>query len=63
MATTSTINIGTVVLDVYDPKMKQLVWRGSATETVHLSNDPAKNQEHLQKAIAKLLKNYPPKMK
>jgi Domain of unknown function (DUF4136) len=63
MATTSTINIGTLVVDVYDPKQKKLVWRGSGTETVNPSKDPQKNQERLQKAVAKLLKNYPPKTK
>ncbi len=27
-ATTSTINVGTLVLDIYDPTTKSLVWRG-----------------------------------
>jgi hypothetical protein len=59
-ATTSTINVGTLVLDIYDPSMKQLVWRGTATKTIQPSKDPQKNLERLQKAMAKLLKNYPP---
>jgi hypothetical protein len=60
-ATESTINIGTLVLDVYDPATKQLVWTGRASKTIDPSNNQEKNQKNLNKAMAKLLKNYPPK--
>ncbi len=62
-ATTSTINIGTLVLDMYDSATKKQVWRGDASKTLNPSKDPRKNQERLQKAMAKLLKNYPPPVK
>lgn len=62
-ATTSTINIGTLVLDMYDPAAKQLVWRGKATKTLDTNAKPDKRQKNLAKASAKLLKNYPPKSK
>jgi len=62
-ATQSTINIGTMVLDMYDPATKQLVWSGNATKTIDPSSNQQKNQERLNKAMAKLLKNYPPKTK
>lgn len=58
--TSSTINVGTLVLDFYDVATKQQVWRGDATKTLHQSKDPQKNIANLQKAMAKLLKNYPP---
>jgi hypothetical protein len=61
--TTTTVDEGTLVLDLYDPATKQLVWRGSATETVHQSGSPEKKQERLDKAMAKLLKKFPPKAK
>jgi len=60
-ATSSTINIGTLVLDMYNPSTKQLVWTGNATKTIDPSSNQEKNQQRLNKAIAKLLKNYPPK--
>jgi hypothetical protein len=60
-ATSSNINIGTLVLDMYDPGTKQLVWTGSATKTMDPSSNQEKNQKNLNKAMAKLLKNYPPK--
>ena len=62
-ATSSTINVGTLVLDFYDPATKQLVWTGNATKTIDPSSNQEKNQKNLNKAMAKLLKNYPPKQK
>ncbi len=59
-ATSSTIRIGTLVLDLYDVEAKKQVWHGVATKTLNPSKNPEKNQENLQKAVAKLLKNYPP---
>jgi hypothetical protein len=60
-ATQSTINIGSLVLDMYDPSTKQLVWTGTATKAINPSSKQSKNEEHLNKAMAKLLKNFPPK--
>jgi hypothetical protein len=62
-ATTSTINVGTLVLDMYDPASKQLVWRGSASKTLDPNAKPDKRQKNLAKAAQKLLKNYPPPVK
>lgn len=62
-ATSSTINVGTLVLDMYDPAQKKLVWTGTATKTIDPSSNQEKNQKNLNKAMAKLLKNYPPKQK
>jgi len=62
-ATSSTIDIGTLVLDMYDPGTKQLVWTGNATKTLDPSSNQEKNMKNLNKAMAKLLKNYPPKQK
>jgi len=49
-ATPSTINVG-FWSSMYDPTGKQLVWTGQATE----------NQKNLNKAMQKLLKDFPPK--
>lgn len=59
-ATTSTIVIGQVDLDMYDPAAKKLVWRGAATKTLDMKAKPEKRQKNLRKGAAKLLKNYPP---
>jgi len=58
--TTSTIDIGKLVVGLFDPTTKQLVWRGSASKTLNISKDPDKNYRNLEKAMAKLFTNYPP---
>jgi len=60
---TSTIPIGTLVVDLYDPARKQLVWRGDASKTIDIKKDADKNYRNLQKAMAKLFRNYPPQAK
>jgi hypothetical protein len=62
-ATSSTINIGTLVVDIYEVANKQLVWTGRATKTINPGKNQQKDLEHLDKAIAKLMKDYPPPMK
>ena len=57
---TSTISVGMLLVDLYDPAKKLLVWRGDATKAIDLKKDPDKNYKNLQKAMAKLFKNYPP---
>jgi hypothetical protein len=58
--TTSTVDVGSLAVDFYDPGKKELVWRGAATETVSKSGSPEKKQEKLDKAMSKLLKKFPP---
>lgn len=62
-ATTTTITVGTLSLDMYDPAVKQLVWRGTASKTVDANAKPDKRTKNLNKAMTKMLKNYPPKAK
>jgi hypothetical protein len=49
---------GTLVVDLYDAKTKQLIWRGSAEDT--LSNKAEKNEKNLDKGVAKMFKKSPP---
>jgi len=57
---TSTIPVGILLVDLFDPAKKQLIWRGDASKTLDLKKDPDKNYKNLQKAMTKLFKNYPP---
>ena len=61
--TSSTIDVGKLTIGLFDPATKQLVWRGSASKTLDIKKDPDKNYRALEKAMAKLFKNYPPGMK
>jgi hypothetical protein len=60
-ATSTPISVGTLVLDMYDPSTKKLIWTGRATKTLDPSNNQEKRQKNLDKAMQKLLKNFPPK--
>ncbi len=62
-ATTSTLTIGSVALDMYDSAQKRLVWRGVATKTIDPGAKPDKRMKNIQKGAEKLMKNYPPKKK
>jgi uncharacterized protein DUF4136 len=57
---TSTIYVGQLALDMYASSQKALVWRGAASKTLDPKAKPEKQQKNLDKAVAKLLKNYPP---
>ncbi|HXJ11022.1 MAG TPA: DUF4136 domain-containing protein, partial [Candidatus Limnocylindrales bacterium] len=59
-AITSTVNIGTFVLGMYDPTAKKLVWIGAAQHAIEPSKKQEKNQERLNKGAQKLLKDFPP---
>jgi hypothetical protein len=60
MATTipETYEVGTLIVDLFDTKTKQVVWRGTATET--LPEKPEKTAEKLNKAVEKMFKKFPP---
>ena len=61
--TTSTIYTGQLVLDMYSPAGHDLIWRGIVSKTIDPKAKPEKQEKNLNKAIAKLLKEYPPKEK
>src|ERR1700758_4129782 len=60
---TSTIYVGQLGLDMYDSAKKELVWRGTASKTIDPKAKPEKQQKNIAKAVAKLLKDYPPPLK
>jgi hypothetical protein len=62
-STTSTIHIGQLAIDMYDPAQKQIVWRGMGSKEINTQAKPEKKTKNLGKGVAKILKNYPPKKK
>ena len=60
---TSTIYTGQLALDMYDSKNHDLVWRGVVSKTIDPEAKPEKQEKNLNKAVTKLLKNYPPPVK
>jgi hypothetical protein len=55
-----TIYHGDLAIDMYTPSNHHLVWRGVARKTLDPKAKPDKRQENLNKAVAKLMRNYPP---
>ena len=59
--TVDTYKVGTLVVDLFDAKTKNLVWRGSASDT--LSNNSEKNIKNLDKGVQKMFQHFPPEPK
>lgn len=59
--TTEPYQVGTVVVDLFDGKTKNLIWRGSASDT--LSNNAEKNTKNLDKGVQKMFAHFPPEPK
>jgi hypothetical protein len=56
--TTDTYKVGTVVVDLFATKTKQLIWRGAASDT--LSDNSDKNIKNLNESVDKMFKHFPP---
>jgi hypothetical protein len=56
--TTSEYMVGTLVVDIFDAKTKQLMFRGTASDEI--SDKPEKNVKKVQKAAEKMFKDFPP---
>ena len=56
--TIETYKVGTLVVDLFDAKTKQLLWRGNSSDT--LSNNSNKNIQNLDKDVEKMFKQFPP---
>jgi hypothetical protein len=56
--TEETYTVGTLVVDLFDSNTKQLIWRGSASDT--LSNKSSKNIKKLDKSVEKMFDHFPP---
>ena len=63
MGTSTTVvdeyTVGTLVVDMFDTKSKNLIFRGTASDEI--SDKAEKNVKKLEKASDKMFKNFPPK--
>jgi hypothetical protein len=57
------ILIGTLAIDVIDAQKKEMVWRGLGTKEIDTNAKPEKRDENITKAVEKIFRNYPPKVK
>lgn len=61
--TTTIVHSGQLILDMYDANTKQMVWRGMVSDAIDANAKPDKKQKQMDKAVEKLLKDYPPQKK
>src|SRR3989449_11604018 len=54
--TTETYKVGSLVVDLFDAKTKNLIWRGSSSDT--LSNNADKNTKNLDKGAQKMFAHF-----
>jgi hypothetical protein len=65
---TTTIDVesyiaGTVFIDLIDAERNELVWQGRGAGTFQENISPEKREKRINKGVAKVFKNYPPKIK
>jgi hypothetical protein len=51
---------GELVVNMYDPATRHLIWMGVATKTLDMKANAEKRQKDLNRAVTKLMQNYPP---
>jgi hypothetical protein len=57
------ILVGTLVIDMADTAMLDMVWRGMGVKEVDTQAKAEKRDKTINSAVQKILKNYPPKKK
>jgi Domain of unknown function (DUF4136) len=55
--------LGTLIIDISSPELKAIVWRGSASRKIDVENPDSERKKVVEKAVADLLKLFPPKPK
>jgi hypothetical protein len=55
------ILVGSLAIDIVDATKGQMVWRGLGTKEIDTDAKPEKRDENINKAVAKIFRNYPPR--
>jgi Domain of unknown function (DUF4136) len=51
--------IGTLVIDIIDPKTKTIIWRGWGRAEVKENQTPTQSEQLIQKIVTKILSSFP----
>jgi hypothetical protein len=60
VSTVEKIPVGTLIIDLVDAREKDMVWRGTATDTLKPSATPQEKEKSLGEAVAKMFQSFPP---
>jgi hypothetical protein len=54
------IPVGTLIVDLVDPAKKQIIWRGSASDTIRAGKENEEREQRLREILARMFADYPP---
>jgi hypothetical protein len=54
------IPVGTLLIDLVDPARKQIVWRGSAKDTIRAGKENEEREQRLVEVLDQMFAGYPP---
>jgi hypothetical protein len=57
------ILVGTLAVDIVDARKKEIAWRGLGSKEIDTNAKPEKRDANIAKAVEKIFKHYPPKVK
>ncbi|UYW00571.1 DUF4136 domain-containing protein [Flavobacterium agricola] len=57
----STVQEGTLYIDIVDAKKKQLIWQGVGKGTINPTSNVEKREQKIQEFVTDILAQYPPK--
>ena len=57
--TATEYTVGTLVIDVYDARQRELVWRGSGEGKVSQARNPEESQERINQVVTRILQDFP----
>ena len=58
--TTREYEMGTLIVDILDPRQHKLIWRGTGTDRLGSNNDPEVITKNIDAAIDAILGGFPP---
>jgi hypothetical protein len=60
VSTVEKIPVGTLIVDLVDARAREMVWRGTATDTLKPKSTPQEKEKSLAKAVAEMFRGFPP---
>ena len=57
---TVTVYFGTLGIDITDPTLNRIVWTGIVSKAIDPKNSAVNKEKNLDKAVQKLLRDFPP---
>ncbi len=55
------LEVGTLMLDVLDPRSRELIWRGTAKAEIVPDAAPEQREARIREAVRRMLERFPPK--